>query len=59
MAADLGHGDAVDVYRAIQRRCPGVLFIHARYDELSRDQYEDVCHAVESELSRRPLKLEV
>ena len=59
MAADLGHGDEVEVYSAIQRRCPGVLFIHARYDELSRDQYENLCYAVESELSRRPLKLEV
>jgi hypothetical protein len=59
MAADLGHGDEVEVYSAIQRRCPGVLFMQARYDELSRDEFEDVCYAVECELSRRPLKLEV
>jgi hypothetical protein len=57
-AADLGRNDPVEVYRAIERRCPCVLMIHGRYDELSRDQYDDLCYAVELELTRRPLKLE-
>lgn len=54
IAADIGAADAGEVYRAIERRAPGVLFVNARVDELSRDQYEDLCFAVESEL-RRPV----
>lgn len=48
--------------RAMGRRCPGVLSINVRRDELSREMYEDLCYAVESELvcSRIPaLRLEV
>jgi hypothetical protein len=62
IAADIGRDDAHEVYRAMERRCPGVLFIHVRLNELSRDQYDDLCYAVESEITRsRPaplLKLE-
>jgi hypothetical protein len=50
IASDIGCEDVPDVYGAIQRRAPGVLFINAQFDELSRDQYEDLCFAIESEL---------
>jgi hypothetical protein len=30
-----------------------VLFIDARFDELSSDQYGDLCYAIESEVGRR------
>jgi hypothetical protein len=44
----------VEVHGALQRRCPGLLFIDARRYELNRTEYEDVCYAVESELRRLP-----
>jgi hypothetical protein len=64
IAADIGCHDAHEVHRAIQRRCPDVLQIHLTFDELSRDQYDDLCFAIESEVGQlrrtaRPLKLEV
>jgi hypothetical protein len=52
IAADIGAVDPADVYGAIQRRAPGLVLFHARGDELSKDQYEDLCFAVESELGR-------
>ena len=61
IAADIGCDDARAVYRAIQRRCPGVLHISVRSDDLSRESYEDLCFAIESEvarLRRGPLRLE-
>jgi hypothetical protein len=58
IAAEVRRTDAVEVYRALERRCPGVLRLSVRLDELSRDQYDDLCCAVELELTRRPLKLE-
>jgi hypothetical protein len=51
VAADIGCNDAHEVHRAIQRRCPGVLQIHVRRDELSREEYEDLCFAIESEVA--------
>jgi hypothetical protein len=54
IASDLGRDDVLEVYGAIQRRALGLLFINARFDELSRDQYEDLCSAIKSELGRRP-----
>ena len=51
IAADIDCDDAREVHRAIQRRCPGVLQIHVTIDELSRDQYDDLCFAVESEVA--------
>jgi hypothetical protein len=50
IAADLGVDDVRAVQEAIKRRAPGVLSIHVRFDELSRDQYDDLCDAVEDEL---------
>jgi hypothetical protein len=35
----------------MQRRCPGVLRIDVRYAELSGDEYEDLCFAIESEVA--------
>ncbi len=61
IAADIGCDDAHEVHRAIQRRCPGVLHISVRCDELSRDAYDDLCFAIQSDmgrLRRGPLKLE-
>lgn len=58
IAADIGCDDARAVYRAIQRRCPGVLHISVGSDDLSRESYEDLCFAIQSEvgrLSRGPL----
>jgi hypothetical protein len=52
IAADLALADPYVVQEALRRRAPGVLSIGFRVDELSRDQYDDLCDAVESELSR-------
>jgi hypothetical protein len=52
IADDIGSGDVLEVYRAIQRRAPGVLFVNARFDELSRAQYEDLGFAIQAELER-------
>jgi len=52
VAADIGCDDAREVHRAMQRRCPGVLSIDVRSSDLSRDQYEDLLYAVESEVAR-------
>ncbi len=52
IAVDIGCDDPLEVYRAIQRKASGVLFINARFDELSADQYEDLCYAIESEIAR-------
>jgi hypothetical protein len=54
IAGDIGSDNALEVYAVIQRRAPGLLVINARFDELSRDQYEDLCFAIESELQRYP-----
>ena len=53
IAVDIGCDDAHEVHRAIERRCPGVLHIRVRSDELSRDQYDDLCFAIESEVAKR------
>jgi hypothetical protein len=50
IAVDIGCDDALKVHRTIQRRCPGVLRIHVTFPELSRDEYEDLCYAIESEV---------
>jgi hypothetical protein len=50
--SDIGCDDVDEVYRAIERRCAGLLFIDARRYELNRTEYEDVCFAVELELAR-------
>jgi hypothetical protein len=60
--ADIECDDAHEVHRAIERRCPGVLIISVRFDEMSRDEYDDLCFAIESEIARSrvlALKLEV
>jgi hypothetical protein len=59
IARDIERDDVLEVYRAIQRRASGLLFINARFDELSSDQYADLCFAIESEVNRaaRPLRL--
>ena len=56
VASDIGCDDPIEVHRAIQRRAPGVLVIHRQFEELSADQYADLCYAIESEIerSRRP-----
>jgi hypothetical protein len=54
--------DAHEVHRAIERRFPGVLHITVRFDEMSRDEYDELCYAIESEIARSrvlALKLEV
>ena len=53
IAVDIGCDDAHEVHRAIQQRCPGVLQIHVRLDELSRDEYDDLCFAIELEITQR------
>jgi hypothetical protein len=61
VAADIGCDDPHAVHRAIQRRCPGVLHLSVKFDDLSRESYEDLCFAIQSEiarLTRGPLKLE-
>jgi hypothetical protein len=59
IARDIARDDVLEAYRAIQRRAPGLLFINARFDELSNDQYADLCFAIESEVERtaRSLRL--
>jgi hypothetical protein len=59
IAVDIGCDDPHEVHRAMQPKAPGLLFINARRDELTRDQYEDLCYAIELELKRvaRPLRL--
>jgi hypothetical protein len=52
IAGDIGYENVLEVYQAIQRRAPGLLVVNARFGELSRDQYEDLCFAIESELQR-------
>jgi hypothetical protein len=52
IAVDIGCDDRLEVPRAIQRRAPGLLFINARFDELSREQYEDLCFAIECDVGR-------
>jgi hypothetical protein len=60
VALDIGCDDPQAVYRAMQRRYPGVLHVSMRFDELSRESYEDLCFAIQSEvarLTRGPLEL--
>lgn len=52
IAIDIDCNDAYEVHRAIQRRCPGVLHISVKLDEMSREAYEDLCYAIESEMAR-------
>jgi hypothetical protein len=52
IGADIGCDDPLEVHRAIQRRCPGMLRMNVRFPELSREMYEDLCFAVESEIAR-------
>jgi hypothetical protein len=47
---DLGVDD-VGVVDALKRRAPGALELRA--DELARDQYDDLCDAVEPEIRGR------
>lgn len=55
IADDIGCDDILEVHRALKRRSPGVLRIHVRFAELSRDEYEDLCFAIESEVARSRL----
>jgi hypothetical protein len=50
IAADLRVDDPYTVHDALKRRSPGVLLPDVRADEFSRDQLDDLCDAVESEL---------